>query len=76
MRGYKEIHLRSLKLLERRTFMSSFQPLHHASRELFVENIVDVGYAKVALRLLGESRSAPRSSGRVLSIRKRSISRA
>ncbi|MGC4016433.1 MAG: class I SAM-dependent rRNA methyltransferase [Luteolibacter sp.] len=60
MRGYKEIHLRSLKLLEKGGIMSSFCCSHHASRELFVENIVDASVdAKKALRLLANHGQRP-----------------
>ena len=41
MRGYKEIHLRSLKLLDRGGLLSTFCCSYHASRELFMENLVD-----------------------------------
>lgn len=55
MRGYKEIHLRSLKLLDKGGILSTFCCSHHASRELFLENI---GYASVdakkTLRLIAE----------------------
>ncbi|BCU78272.1 class I SAM-dependent rRNA methyltransferase [Luteolibacter sp. LG18] len=60
MRGYKEIHLRSLKLLEKGGIMSSFCCSHHASRELFVDNIVDASVdAKKALRLLANHGQRP-----------------
>ncbi len=55
MRGYKEIHLRSLKLLEKRGLLSSFCCSHHAGRELFLENLVEASIdAKRTLRLVGE----------------------
>ena len=55
MRGYKEIHLRSLKLLDKGGILSSFCCSHHASRELFLENLADASVdAKKSLRLLGE----------------------
>jgi 23S rRNA (cytosine1962-C5)-methyltransferase len=55
MRGYKEIHLRSLKLLEKGGILSTFCCSHHASRELFVENLADASVdAKKSLRLLEE----------------------
>ncbi|MBC8128002.1 MAG: class I SAM-dependent rRNA methyltransferase, partial [Gloeobacteraceae cyanobacterium ES-bin-144] len=41
MRGYKEIHLRSLKLLEKGGLLSTFCCSYHASRELFMENLID-----------------------------------
>ncbi len=40
MRGYKEIHLRSLKLLDKGGLLSTFCCSYHASRELFMENLV------------------------------------
>ena len=55
MRGYKEIHLRSLKLLSKGGILSTFCCSHHASRELFLENIADASVdAKKSLRLLEE----------------------
>ena len=55
MRGYKEIHLRSLKLLEKGGILSTFCCSHHASRELYLENIVDASIdAKKSLRMLQE----------------------
>jgi 23S rRNA (cytosine1962-C5)-methyltransferase len=55
MRGYKEIHLRSLKLLEKGGVLSTFCCSHHASRELFLENLADASVdAKKSLRLMLE----------------------
>jgi len=55
MRGYKEIHLRSLKLLEKGGILSTFCCSHHASRELYLENIVDASIdAKKSLRMVQE----------------------
>ena len=55
MRGYKEIHLRSLKLLDKGGILSSFCCSHHASRELFLENLADASVdAKKSLRLIRE----------------------
>lgn len=55
MRGYKEIHLRSLKLLEKGGLLSTFCCSHHASRELFLENLADASVdAKKNLRLVAE----------------------
>ncbi len=55
MRGYKEIHLRSLKLLEKGGVLSTFCCSHHASRELFMENLADASVdAKKSLRLIAE----------------------
>jgi 23S rRNA (cytosine1962-C5)-methyltransferase len=53
MRGYKEIHLRALKLLDKGGVLSTFCCSHHASRELFLENLVDASVdAKKSLRLI------------------------
>jgi 23S rRNA (cytosine1962-C5)-methyltransferase len=55
MRGYKEIHLRALKLLDKGGLLSTFCCSHHASRELFLENLGDASVdAKQALRLVAE----------------------
>lgn len=60
MRGYKEIHLRSLKLLERDGLLSTFCCSHHASRELFLENLADASVdAKKSLRLVAEHTQRP-----------------
>ena len=53
MRGYKEIHLRGLKLLDRDGILASYCCSHHATRELFLENIVSASVdAKRSLRLI------------------------
>ena len=55
MRGYKEIHLRSFKLLDKGGILSTFCCSHHASRELFLENLADASVdAKKSLRLIAE----------------------
>ena len=55
MRGYKEIHLRSIKLLEKGGILSTFCCSHHASRELFLGNLADASVdAKKSLRLIAE----------------------
>ena len=55
MRGYKEIHLRALKLLDKGGLLSTFCCSHHASRELFLENLADASVdAKKSLRLVAE----------------------
>lgn len=60
MRGYKEIHLRSLKLLEKDGLLSTFCCSHHASRELFLENLADASVdAKKSLRLVSEHTQRP-----------------
>lgn len=57
MRGYKEIHLRSLRLLDKGGILSTFCCSHHASRELFLDNLADASVdAKKTLRLLDEYR--------------------
>ncbi len=55
MRGYKEIHLRALKLLDKGGILSTFCCSHHASRELFLENLAEASVdAKKSLRLVTE----------------------
>lgn len=55
MRGYKEIHLRSLKLLEKRGILSTFCCSHHASRAEFLQNLVSASVdAKKTVRLVAE----------------------
>ncbi|MCU0780422.1 MAG: class I SAM-dependent rRNA methyltransferase [Akkermansiaceae bacterium] len=55
MRGYKEIHLRSLKLLDKGGLLATFCCSHHASRELFQANLADAAVdAKKSLRLVTE----------------------
>lgn len=39
LRGYKEIHLRALKLLDHDGYLSTFSCSHHVSRELFLSNV-------------------------------------
>lgn len=53
MRGYKEIHLRGIKLLNRDGVLSTYCCSHHATRELFLENVVKASVdAKRTLRLI------------------------
>lgn len=53
MRGYKEIHLRGIKLLGRDGILATYCCSHHATREIFLENIVSASVdAKRSLRLL------------------------
>lgn len=60
MRGYKEIHLRALKLLEKGGLLSTFCCSHHASRELFLENLASASVdAKKSLRLVAEHTQRP-----------------
>lgn len=55
MRGYKEIHLRALKLLEKGGSLSTFCCSHHATRELFLQNLANASVdAKKTLRLTAE----------------------
>ena len=55
MRGYKEIHLRAIKLLDKGGILSTFCCSHHASRELFLENIANASVdAKKTLRMVAE----------------------
>lgn len=57
MRGYKEIHLRALKLLDKGGLLSTYCCSHHASRELFLDNLVSASVdAKKSIRLLTEHR--------------------
>lgn len=53
MRGYKEIHLRGLKLLDRDGYLSTYCCSHHATRQLFLENVVSASVdAKRTVRLV------------------------
>lgn len=55
MRGYKEIHLRALKLLDKGGILSTFCCSHHASREMFLENLAEASVdAKKTIRLVRE----------------------
>lgn len=55
MRGYKEIHLRALKLLDKRGILSTYCCSHHASRDLFLSNLVEASVdAKKSVRLITE----------------------
>lgn len=55
MRGYKEIHLRAIKLLDKGGLMSTFCCSHHASREMFLANLAEASVdAKKSLRLVRE----------------------
>jgi 23S rRNA (cytosine1962-C5)-methyltransferase len=57
LRGYKEIHLRALKLLEKGGILSTYCCSHHASREIFQDNLLDAAVdAKRSLRLVAEHR--------------------
>ncbi len=53
MRGYKEIHLRALKLLDHDGYLATFSCSHHVSRELFLNNVRDAAVdTRRTLRLL------------------------
>ena len=53
MRGYKEIHLRGIKLLARDGILATYCCSHHATRQLFLENIIDASVdAKRTLRMV------------------------
>lgn len=53
MRGYKEIHLRGLKLLDKDGIMATYCCSHHATRELFLDNIISASVdAKKSLRMV------------------------
>ena len=53
MRGYKEIHLRALKLLQPEGLLATFCCSHHVTRELFLETINEAAVdAKKTLRQL------------------------
>ncbi len=53
MRGYKEIHLRALKLLDHDGYLATFSCSHHVSRELFLNNVRDAAVdAHRTLRLV------------------------
>ena len=54
MRGYKEIHLRALKLLEPSGLLATFCCSHHVGREIFIETINEAAVdAKKTLRQIG-----------------------
>lgn len=53
MRGYKEIHLRALKMLPNGGIMSTFCCSHHASREIYWDNVCEAAVdAPATLRLM------------------------
>lgn len=53
MRGYKEIHLRALKMLNHDGILATFCCSHHATRELFLKSLQDAAVdGKRTLRLL------------------------
>ncbi len=53
MRGYKEIHLRALKLLNHDGYLATFSCSHHVTRELFLSNLRDAAVdARRTLRLV------------------------
>jgi 23S rRNA (cytosine1962-C5)-methyltransferase len=60
MRGYKEIHLRALKLLAPGGLLATFSCSHHVSTDMFREMIVDALVdAKKSARLLKTMQQAP-----------------
>jgi len=60
MRGYKEIHLRALKLLAPGGLLATFSCSHHVSADLFREMLVDALVdAKKSARLLKTMQQAP-----------------
>lgn len=53
MRGYKEIHLRALKMLNHDGILATFCCSHHATRELFLRSLQDAAVdGKRTLRML------------------------
>lgn len=59
MRGYKEIHLRALKLLNPGGLLATFCCSHHVSRELFMEVINEAAVdARRTLRLISSFQQA------------------
>lgn len=53
MRGYKEIHLRAMKLLAPGGILSTFCCSHHAGADLFRESVLDAAIdAPATLRLI------------------------
>lgn len=54
LRGYKEIHLRALKLLQNEGILATFCCSHHVSREVFMDIINEAAVdAKKTLRQIG-----------------------
>ncbi|NNE92836.1 MAG: class I SAM-dependent rRNA methyltransferase [Verrucomicrobiales bacterium] len=57
MRGYKDIHLRALRLLEKGGRLVTYSCSHHVSRSAFLDMICDASVdAKRTLRLIDEQR--------------------
>lgn len=53
MRGYKEIHLRAMKLLSKGGILATYCCSHHVNRQMFLDTICDAAVdAKSTLRLL------------------------
>lgn len=53
MRGYKDIHVRALKLLNNDGYLSTYSCSHHATREVFLNMVCDSAVdAKKTLRLV------------------------
>lgn len=53
LRGYKEIHLRALKHLGKGGILSTYCCSHHATREIFMNNLIEASVdAKKTVRLI------------------------
>jgi len=53
MRGYKEIHLRALRMLNHDGILATFCCSHHANRELFLDSVKQAAVdARKTLRML------------------------
>lgn len=60
LRGYKEIHLRALKLLPNNGILSTFCCSHHATRALFRDNLAEAAAdARKTLRLVADHHQRP-----------------
>ena len=60
MRGYKEIHLRAMKLLAPGGILSTFCCSHHAGADLFRESVLDAAIdAPATLRLIQQHGQRP-----------------
>ena len=60
MRGYKEIHLRAMKMLAPGGILSTFCCSHHASAELFQDSIREAAIdAPATLRLMARHGQRP-----------------
>src|SRR4030095_2746631 len=60
MRGYKEIHLRALKLLKPGGILATFCCSHHVEARLFLDGILSAAYdARRVLRRIASYEQAP-----------------